>query len=373
MVPRHIVSGLDGPVEVVRDGLGIPHCFAASEHDAFFAQGWVHATDRIGQMEHVRRRGMGRLAEVVGAVALQSDLFHRRMDLVSSVFRDWQALTSGAKEMLGAYAAGVNAASPASRAGSIGTRPSEPPEVTSAGATFEPWEPWHSLLVFRVRHLLMGSSPSKLWRAMLEETMGKQAAASIAYVPDYDQVACVPPGALSQRDGATGNWDALGGSNNWALSGSRTASGLPLLAGDPHRELESPNVYVQGHIACPDWDVLGLGIAGVPGFSHFGHNTRVAWCITHGMIDDQDLYQFSSPPPAQRRVEMIEVRGAPPVEVEVAISQRGPLLQKTWHCAGQVLQSSTPASTPSGRCYGRLLLLNSSMPWVRGWNRATTC
>jgi penicillin amidase len=201
--------------------------------------------------------------------------------------------------------------------------------------------------------------------------MGQQAADSIAGIPGYDQVACVPPGALSQADGATGKGDAFGGSNNWALSGSRTASGLPLLAGDPHRELESPNVYVQGHIACPDWDVLGLGIAGVPGFSHFGHNSRVAWCITHGMIDDQDLYQFSSPPPAQRRVEMIEVRGAQPVEVEVAISQRGPLIAEdmalSWTGTAE-LNTGFDTFRPMLRAASVAELFDAMAPWVEPGN-----
>jgi penicillin amidase len=355
----------------MRDGLGVPHCYATTEHDAFFAQGWVHAADRFSQMEHVRRRGTGRLAEVVGAVALQSDLFHRHMDLLASVLRDWQALTSGTKEMLDAYAAGVNAAIATTPSRSGKTSPSGHREAHSAGAVLEPWEPWHSLLVFRVRHLLMGSARTKLWRAMLGETMGHSAADSIAGVPGYDQVACVPPGTLSQRGGSTGLGDAMGGSNNWVLSGSRTASGLPLLAGDPHRELESPNVYVQGHIACPNWDVLGLGIAGVPGFSHFGHNSQLAWCITHGMIDDQDLYHFSSPPPAQRRVEMIEVRGAQPVEVEVAISLRGPLIADDMAlCWTATAEPNTGFDTfrPMLRAASVDELFDAMAPWVEPGN-----
>ena len=80
------------------------------------------------------------------------------------------------------------------------------------------------------------------------------------------------------------------GSNNWALGGSRTASGKPLVAGDPHRALDVPNVYYQNHLACPEWDAIGLSFPGVPGLPHFGHTARVAWCVTHGMADYQDLY-----------------------------------------------------------------------------------
>ena len=94
------------------------------------------------------------------------------------------------------------------------------------------------------------------------------------------------------------NWlgETESGSNNWVLAGSRTASGKPLLAGDPHRAPEVPNVYYQSHLACPEFDAIGLSFPGVPGFPHFGHNQHVAWCVTHANADYQDLFveRFSS-------------------------------------------------------------------------------
>ena len=135
-----------------------------------------------------------------------------------------------------------------------------------------PWSPIDSLLVHRVRHVLMGSVRSKLWRAVVRDVAG----------PDVLRI------VDSESDDGLAVVD--GGSNNWVVAGSRTASGLPLLAGDPHRELEVPNVYTQSHIACPEFDAIGVGFAGVPGFGHFGHTARVAWSITHGMLDDQDLF-----------------------------------------------------------------------------------
>ena len=105
-----------------------------------------------------------------------------------------------------------------------------------------------------------------------------------------------------------------GGSNHWVLAGSRTASGKPLLAGDPHRSLDLPNVYWQNHLRCARFDAIGLSFAGVPGFPHFGHNAHVAWSVTHAMADDQDLFVERLGPDelarAERRSETVSVRGA---------------------------------------------------------------
>ncbi|HXW45790.1 MAG TPA: penicillin acylase family protein [Streptosporangiaceae bacterium] len=315
------LRGLDGPVEVIRDRFGIPHCRAVSEHDAFFAQGYVHAADRLWQLDYDRRRGLGQAAAVIGPAGITGDTLYRRMDLAGGARRDAARLSAAGRDMLAAYTAGVNARF--ERAGRDGAVPGR--ELERAP---EPWQPWHCLLVYRVRHLTMGSAAAKLWRGVVGQALGPASARQMAAGMSGWQLASVPPGERCY--GAAPSWVGPedGGSNNWALAGARTASGLPLLAGDPHRPLEMPNVYVQGHLACPAWDVLGLSIPGVPGFPHFGHNDRVAWCITHAMADDQDLYQFAagSAEPGDARTELIEVRGGEPVAVAVRRSARGPLV-----------------------------------------------
>jgi len=320
------LRGLDGPVELLRDQAGVPHCWAVSEHDAFFAQGFVHAADRLWQMDYDRRRGLGRAAEMVGPAGVTGDALARRLDLAGGARRDLAQLSATARDMLIAYTAGVNGLIDQLRDG----RPPPGSGLTAAtgltGMAPEPWQPWHCLLVHRVRHLAMGSAPAKLWRAVVAQTLGPAAARAMASGRTGWQLACVPPG--ERCEGAVPSWAGLdeGGSNNWALAGTRTASGLPLLAGDPHRPLEMPNVYVQGHIAGPTFDVLGIGMPGVPGFPHFGHNDRVAWCITHAMADDQDLYQFPARPADPARAEVITVRDGEPVHVEVRPTARGPLV-----------------------------------------------
>jgi penicillin G amidase len=316
------LRGLDGPVEIIRDHYGVPHCRAATEHDAFLAQGFVHATDRLWQMDYDRRRGLGRSAQVTGAAGVPGDSLFRRLDLGAGARSDLARLSPATRDMLTAYTDGVNAV--IEHPGSVPL----PPEFARTGLPPERWEPWQCLVVYRVRHLTMGSASAKLWRAVVSQALGPAAARKMAAGRSAWQIACVPPGEPCL--GAAPAWLGLddGGSNNWALAGTRTASGLPLLAGDPHRPLEAPNVYIQGHVSCADWDVLGIGIPGVPGFSHFGHNERVAWCITHAMADDQDLYQFDGRrgPDSERRSEFIAVRDGDPVQIEAVTSGRGPLI-----------------------------------------------
>src|SRR5258708_2454826 len=255
---------------MMRDRFGVPHCWAANEHDAFFAQGFVHAADRLWQLDYDRRRGLGRAAEVIGTAAVPSDVLYRRLDIAAGAQRDLGRLSRAARDMLTAYTAGVNAVIDAPElTGDRMARP-RPAEFAGPGGRLEPWEPWHSLVVYRVRHLAMGSAAAKLWRAVVSQALGRAAATMMVGGGSAGQLACVPPGerCASPVPSWTGPADA--GSNNWALAGSRTASGLPLLAGDPHRPLEVPNGYVQGHVSCPDWDVLGLAIPVVPGFSPFG-------------------------------------------------------------------------------------------------------
>lgn len=304
-------------MEILRDELGVPHGYADDEDEAFFTQGWVHAEDRLWQMEYDRRRAQGRMAEVVGASAVAADVFYRRVDLPVFVRADVAALRDDTVAMLEAYARGVNAW--------VDAHPL-PREFDVAGVGFAAWEPWHSLLVFRVRHLLMGSARGKLWRSVVADVLGRDRVRTMVPGWGEDHIACVPPGAPCPSGSYIGVGEVDGGSNNWVLSGKRTASGRPLLAGDPHRELEAPNVYVQGHVACPQWDVLGLGMPGVPGFSHFGHNDRVAWSITHAMADDQDLFTFEPGSFPVTRCETVSVRDGEPVSVDVVHTPRGPLI-----------------------------------------------
>jgi penicillin G amidase len=324
------VAGLDGEVIVHRDNLGIPHARATSTHDAFFAQGFVQAEDRLGQLEYDRRRAYGRWAEVVGRTGLGFDVFARRADLGGAARREYDHLDPASRAVLDAYAAGVNAW--------LDAAAPLPTDLALAGVTPDPWQPWDCCAVFLVRHVAFAGWQKKLWRGRLAALLG---AATVARLEGRDATAVpliVPPGALGPTPAAdpdsleevraamAGLVEVAGGSNSWALAGSRTRSGRPLVAGDPHRLVEVPNVYYQCHLAGPEFDAIGLAFVGVPGFPHFGHNQRVAWCVTNANGDYQDLYVETLDGSLETRREEITIRDDDPVTVECRATRHGPIL-----------------------------------------------
>jgi penicillin amidase len=345
-IPDHTtmmrLDGLTGSVEVVRDSLGIPHIRAGSLHDAFFAQGFVHAQDRLWQMEYDRRRALGRWAEVAGPSGLDHDLLMRRLCIAASAQADDAAFDDATRAMFDAYAAGVNAF--------IETTPVLPVEFHLTETRPERWKPWHSAAVYKVRHVLMGVWGQKLWRVRQLRAGGPELLLKLRTGASIPGPLIIPPGMDYSRvsDGAdelraaadamAGAWDTGSGSNSWAVHGTRTASGKPFLCGDSHRALDTPSVYYQNHLICPEFDVIGFSFGGVPAFPNFGHNADVAWGITHASADYQDLYveRFAPGDPtryeyrgewqtAERHRETVQVRGGDPVEVDVTVTRHGPI------------------------------------------------
>ncbi|MGE0421305.1 MAG: penicillin acylase family protein [Reyranellaceae bacterium] len=344
MMGEVAIGGLAAPVEVMRDAWGVPHIRARGADDVFIALGFVHAQDRLWQMDATRRRGLGRWAEWVGPSAVAADRLARQLDGEGAAKRDYAALPAEARGMLEAYAAGVNA---------FIARGLFPVEYKLLDQAPEPWRPQDAIAAMRQRGFLMGSVWFKLWRAAALRTIGPDQIAKLRYDDGGRELLCIPPGAEAQRWIATlqdlapaieavaalGAPDSTGGgSNNWALAPARTAAGRPLLAGDPHRQFELPSMYAQTHIACDAFDALGFTVPGVPGFPHFGHNGHVAWCVTHAFADIHDVfverfednagrYAFKGEwRPTTRRSETIAVRGAAPVTVDVVATHHGPVI-----------------------------------------------
>jgi penicillin G amidase len=338
------LRGLTAAVDVWRDPDGVPHARATNTHDAFFAQGFAHAQDRLWHMEYDRRRAQGRWAELAGAAAAPQDVLARRLGLDRSARVDYEGAAAETRTMLEAYAAGVNAF--------LDTTRTWPVEFQLLGTRPARWAPWDSVAVFKIRHVEMGPWQAKLWRARLVRQLGPRLAAYLCPGTPPAPMLIIPPGAesrgsapgeleaLSRDDAALASLPAwLGGSNSWVLAGARTASGRPLVAGDPHRALDTPNCYYQNHLACPDFDAIGLSFPGVPGLSHFGHNRHVAWCVTHAMADYQDVFveRFDPTDPtryefrgewrhAEVRHERVEVRGGHPVDVTITVTHHGPVV-----------------------------------------------
>ncbi|WP_163851418.1 penicillin acylase family protein [Pseudooceanicola aestuarii] len=341
------LPGLAATAEIRRDQWGIPHVRAASAADLYLVNGHVHAQDRMWQMEAALRRGIGRLAEWTGPAALPADRLARQLGAEAAARRDFDALAPATQEMLARYAQGVNA-----WIDSGGTAP----EYDLLGSLPMRWEPWFGVAVMRQRGILMGSVWFKLWRAAALGTIGAEAVPLLRYDDGADasgELVIAPQGADTHRLAATLEQLApaiealsgfapedgtVGGSNNWAVAGSRTASGLPLLAGDPHRQYEIPGIYTQLHLSCPDFDAIGFSVPGVPAFPHFCHTENVAWCVTHSFADLHDLYveEFSDGGARYRtetgteatttRQEVIAVRGAPDETITVHETRHGPII-----------------------------------------------
>ena len=339
------LRGLAGPVTVHRDAWGIPHVRAEAEADAHFAQGFVHAQDRLWHMEYDRRRAYGRWAEAAGPAALPEDRTMRRFRIGGALPALYDGLQPETRAMLEAYAHGVNAF--------LHSGAPLPVEFALTGVKPQPWLPLDSLAVFAVRHILMGVWEAKVWRARMLAALGPEKVAAfhpgyapgqLVIVPPDGRYQGAPPRVLELLSEAVGHltWLRHGtedGSNNWVVGGARTASGKPLLAGDPHRALDVPNVYYQNHVACAAFDAIGFSFPGVPGFPHFAHNARVAWAITHGSADYQDLFieRFDRERPtryehrgqwleARREAETIQVRGAAPETLETWETRHGPIV-----------------------------------------------
>jgi penicillin G amidase len=340
------VPGLSGKVDLRRDTWGIPHIRAASHLDAFAGLGFAHAQDRLWQMEALLRRGTGRYAEWVGKSAVAGDVLARQLDTSGASRRDFALLNDDTKAMLETYARGVNAFI------ALGTWPAE---YALLGARPAAWEPWHSIAVMRQIGFLMGSVWWKLWRAAALPIVGASEISKLRFDDGGDDMLCIPPGAEGVRYLATlvdlkpglaallaghdqQEAEVAGGSNNWVLGPQRTATGRPLLAGDPHRVLEMPGMYYQAHLACDDFDVIGLTVPGAPGFPNFGHNGKVAWCVTHAFVDIHDLYveRFDAAventsfkggwKPVTHRAETIAVRGEKDVVIDVVETMHGPVI-----------------------------------------------
>ena len=336
---------LEYPAHIYRDRLGIPHIQAHSMLDAFLAQGFVHAQDRLWQMDYDRHRAYGRASEYMGASTLKQDQLLRRLRLEASARTDYDAVDAPTRRILDAYAAGVNAF--------LQTTTRLPIEYQLLDTTPEPWQPWDAGAVFKVRHVFTGGVwQGKLWRARLLRRLGPELTAKLYAADSSPHPLIIPPDAdyhgpalhgldmLRAAEGIVNLVPELdGGSNSWVVAGKRTASGSPLLAGDPHRALDTPNVFYQNHLRCPTFDAIGLSFPGVPGLPHFGHNSCVAWGITTAMADYQDLYieRFAPHRPhwyefqgqwleANHHHEVIHVRGGSAVEIDVSVTHHGPVI-----------------------------------------------
>jgi penicillin amidase len=351
-------------VEIVRDRNGVPHIFAGSAMDAFVAQGYVHAQDRLAQMDMMRLVARGRLSEIIGRSGVSSDRFMRGLDLVAHAEKSLAAMSPDGRRVLDAYARGVNAY--------LETPDLVLPlEMRFTDRRPEPWTPVDSLLWAQMMALnLSGNWRDELarqrlatrhrvdvldalwpnWPADEATTLKTQSAASSPAAIER-LLAALPPAPVSSH-----------ASNGWLFAGSRTTSGKPLLANDPHLTLSGPSVWYLVRLDAPGMRRVGASAPGVPGIV-LGHNTRVAWGMTTTGADTFDLFverlavddssRYDTPDGPRSfeiRRHAIAIKGEPePLRIEVRWSRRGVVL-------ADVAGPDTEAAPP-----GHVLVLASTL------------
>lgn len=332
-----VAPGLHAPVEIVRDRWDVPHIYAEGNADLFFAQGYVHAQDRLWQMELQRRTALGQLAEIFGSVALDSDRFLRVLGFGRVARQEALALGDPEREAVVAYCRGVNAFL------AEGSR-RLPLEFTILRCRPRPWQPADVLAFGKVMALDLSTNwTSEIIRARIVATLGATRAALLdpAY-PSADPLTLPADATYSADFGAgalraaaaaepfAGERDGAQGSNAWVVGGERTVSGGPMLANDLHLALQIPALWYENHLHGGDYAVIGASIPGTVGVT-IGHNARIAWGVTNAMNDIQDLYieRFDPDDPTGARYEF---RGAweeaTTVREEIAVRER-PLRART--------------------------------------------
>ncbi len=352
-----ILRGPDEAVEIRRDARGVPLIRAASARDAYFALGFVHAQDRLFQMDMMRRAGAGRLAEVLGEALLAHDREMRLLGLYRLAERSLAYLSPEVGAALASYSAGVNAYLD-NHKGAL------PPEFMALGYRPEAWRPADSLVWCRhMAFKLSGNRNQEMLRARLSDRLSPEQIEALW--PPYPEDAAV--GVSGRKTGIgvkepasthaslipsiyrglalDALWRALpaaaetyGASNNWVLSGSHTRSGKPILANDPHLWLSTPGAWYLAVIEAPDLAVAGATAPGMP-FTILGHNRRIAWGLTTTHSDTQDLFieridpadpgRYLTPEgsrPFVTRIETILVRGGGKEVFTVRETRHGPVL-----------------------------------------------
>jgi penicillin amidase len=289
-------------VLIARDERGVPQIKAGSIEDALFAQGFATAQDRLFQMEFMRRRTGGELAEVFGSVALPGDIEAAHLQLARLAERHAADLTPGDRTLFAAYARGVNHYLETHR-GRL------PLEFTLARLEPRPWRIADSILVA----LMMFRDLTTTWpQDLLKEAM----------------LASGDPGKVHALFPVRAGGEVQPGSNAWVISGKWTRSGKPILANDPHLEFSLPGIWYQAHLEAPGLKVAGATIPGLPCVI-VGHNERVAWGVTNLHFDVQDLYPDLLDPRTTRiEPARIRVRHGRDADVATLVTRHGPVVHR---------------------------------------------
>jgi len=396
------VAGLKSKVEIVRDPLGIPHIYADNADDLFLAEGYVHAQDRLWQMEYNRRIGHGTLSDMFGAATIKEDRFLRTIGLDRAARADIVAMSDAERRPLQAYANGVNAF--------IDTHLDNLPlEFTILGIKPAPWEPVDTLVWGKVMAYDLGANyDAELFRADLFDKIGEAKAKELlppypatgpftippeaklygmnnsqfaipgspfisVGTPDLREIAAIDASLRLRGEGI--------GSNNWVIDGTKSATGKPILANDPHLGIQMPSIWYENGLhcvpqndACP-YNVAGYTFPGVPGVV-IGHNDRIAWGVTNVGPDVQDLYveEINPQNPNQYKFngkwedmqvveEPIKVKGVVSETLQVQITRHGPIMTPVLSGVTKPLALQWTALRERSRLFESVLMLDRAQNW----------
>lgn len=364
------VGGIAGQIRIVRDAHGIPHIFAQSAEDAHFGLGYVHAQDRLWQMEMNRRLAAGRLSEFLGARTVPFDITLRTLGVYPQAERMFANFDPATKAAFEAYARGVNAFL-AQRKQAALSEPL-PPEFFLFQVDPEPWRPvdsiaWGRMLAWSLStnwqyELARMRLAERLSARQIDELMAPSAGQpwpkhadlgplyrALSEAVDLDRLAAIMPPV-----------DAAAGSNNWVVAGARSQTGKPLLANDPHLEMTVPAIWYFAHLSAPDLNVIGATLPGAPGVV-LGRNDRIAWGVTNTAPDTQDLFIERVDPTDPKRYltpdgsvafierqETIKVRGGDPVVVTVRHTRHGPVISDALNSGPADIPNSSRIDMPPG-------------------------
>ncbi len=378
------VTGLISEVQVIRDDKGIPKIIAQNESDLYRAQGFIHAQDRLFQMDLARRQASGRLSEVVGKAAIENDKKFLIFSLRRAAEKSYEIYSEEAKKVLQNYADGVNAYIEYAK-----SKNKLPYEFTLLGYQPEQWTPIDSLTIGKYMAYDLGGHWS--YQAFNNWTLNHLGVEkfkelnSIAVQEDKDieEIIKVNQNQSALIDEKTALYETPhidNGSNNWVVSGNKTESGKPLLADDPHLSLSTPSIWYQMSLQAPSVHVSGVIFAGIPGII-LGNNEDIAWGVTNYGPDVQDLYIEKQNPQNKNQFEYdgeyydaevvkydLKVKGQESIPYEIIYTKNGPVISDILKVENKALTGNTlfsmrwTANEPTKELEA-ILTLNKAKDW----------
>jgi penicillin amidase len=347
-----VLKGTKENVDVLFDDRMIPHIFAKNDHDVYYAQGYVTAMHRLWQMDFQTRFASGRLSEVVGMQAIEIDRYKRRMGMVYGAEKSLEGMMADpkSKEMIMAYTDGINA-----YIHSL-SRASYPLEYKLLDFSPEDWTPLKCALLLKQMSAVLAMGSDEFYMSNILKKYGAEVTKNLFPDYPYQEDPIIPKGTkwdfkplpipaapASFNEMLTGGTrtqqkiDGIG-SNNWALSGEKTASGYPILANDPHLDLSLPSIWYQIQLNAPGLNAYGVSLPGAPGIT-IGFNQNIAWGVTNVAADVLDFYQIKFQNNSHRRywynnqwkntsqrLETIKIRGAKTETDTVIYTHHGPVV-----------------------------------------------